>query len=58
LTGVDFTDLDAALSFHASKEHEKCYIRVADGAEQIALLIKELREKGELFRPNNFSLEQ
>ena len=53
LTGVDFTDLNAALAFHASKEHEKCYTRVADGAEQIALFIKELHQKGELFRANN-----
>ena len=53
LTGVDFTDLNAALAFHASKAHEKCYARVADGAEEIALLIKELYQKGELFRSNN-----
>ena len=52
LTGVDFTDLDAALAFHASKEHERCYARVADGAEEIALFIKELQQKGELFRAN------
>ena len=52
LTGVDFTDLDAALAFHASKEHERCYTRVADGAEQIALFVKELHKKGELFRAN------
>jgi hypothetical protein len=50
LTGVDFTDLDAALAFHASSEHEKCFTRVADGAEQIALFIQELNQKGELFR--------
>jgi hypothetical protein len=53
LTGVDFTDLNAALAFHASKEHEKCYTRVADGAEQIALFIKELHQKGELFRSDS-----
>ena len=53
LTGVDFTDLNAALEFHASNEHEKCFDRVADGAEEIALFIKELNEKGELFRSNN-----
>ena len=57
LTGVDFTDLNAALAFHASKEHDKCFTRVADGAEQIALFIKELDQKGELFSLNNFSLE-
>ena len=53
LTGVDFTDLNAALEFHASKAHEKCLTRVADGAEEIALFIKELNQKGELFRPSN-----
>jgi C_GCAxxG_C_C family probable redox protein len=53
LTGVDFTDLNAALEFHASKEHEKCFDRVGDGAAEIALFIKELNEKGELFRSNN-----
>jgi len=53
LTGVDFTDLNAALYFHASKEHEKCLTRVADGAEEIALFIKELDQKGELFRASN-----
>jgi len=57
LTGVDFTDLNAALAFHASKAHEKCFTRVADGAEEIALFIKELDQKGELFRSNNFILE-
>jgi hypothetical protein len=50
LTGVDFTDLNAALEFHAATEHEKCFDRVGDGAAEIALFIKELNEKGELFR--------
>jgi C_GCAxxG_C_C family probable redox protein len=50
LTGVDFTDLNAALEFHASKAHEKCFDRVSDGAAEIALFVKELNEKGELFR--------
>ena len=54
LTGVDFTDLNRALEFHASKEHEKCYTRVADGAQIIASFLKELNEKDELFRSNNF----
>ena len=53
LTGVDFTDLNAALAFHASKAHEKCYTRVAEGAEEIALFRKELNQNGELFRANN-----
>lgn len=53
LTGVDFTDLNQALAFQASKEHEKCFARVADGAEEIALFIRELNQKGELFRLSN-----
>ena len=53
LTGVDFTDLNAAVAFHASKEHEKCFHRVGDGAEEIALFINALNQKGELFRFNN-----
>jgi len=53
LTGVNFTDLNAALEFHASKAHEKCLVRVADGAEEIALFIKGLNQKGELFRSSN-----
>ncbi|MGD8493750.1 MAG: C-GCAxxG-C-C family protein [Desulfobacterales bacterium] len=53
LTGVDFTDLDQALAFHASTEHERCFTRVADGAEQIGLFIKELHQKGELFSTAN-----
>jgi hypothetical protein len=52
LTGVDFTDLNAALAFHASKAHEKCFTRVGDGAEEIGSFIKELNQKGELFRAN------
>jgi hypothetical protein len=52
LTGVDFTDLNQALAFHVSREHERCHARVADGAEQIALFIKELHQRGELFRAN------
>ena len=50
---MDFTDLNEALAFHASKAHEKCLTRVADGAAEIALFIKELNQNGELFRANN-----
>lgn len=50
LTGVDFTDLDKAMEFMSSKEHDKCLTRVAEGAEEIALFLKRLEEKGELFR--------
>ena len=50
LTGVDFTDMEAAISFYATKENEKCIGFVAEGAEEIALFLKELEEKGQLFR--------
>ena len=51
LTGVDFTDLDQALKFQTSLEHQKCIARVADGAEVIATVLKELERNEELFRP-------
>jgi len=51
LTGVDFTDLNQAIAFHASEEHKHCITRVADGAEEIAKLISEKRAEGEVFRP-------
>jgi len=50
LTGVDFTDLNEAMKFMSSKEHDKCLERVAEGAEEIGLFLKQLEEKGELFR--------
>jgi hypothetical protein len=50
LTGVDFTDLNQAIRYLASSEREKCLERVADGAEEIGLFLKELEERGELFR--------
>ena len=51
LTGVDFTDLNQAIAFFGTEEHEKCMSRVAEGAEEIALFLKDLDERGELFRP-------
>jgi len=51
LTGVDFTDMKAAIRFYATGENQKCFGRVADGAEEIALFLKELEESGQLFRP-------
>ena len=51
LTGVDFTDLNQAIGFFGTEEHEKCMSRVAEGAEEIALFLKDLNERGELFRP-------
>ena len=51
LTGVDFTDLNQAIAFFGTEEHEKCMSRVAEGAEEIALFLKDLDERGDLFRP-------
>ena len=48
LTGVDFTDFRQAVAFSRSDTHEKCFVRVAEGAEVIAELISELHQKGEL----------
>ena len=47
MTGVDFTDLRQAAVFSRSEEHRKCIARVADGAEEIAILISELGDQGE-----------
>ena len=51
LTGVDFTDLNAAFQFYAAGENVKCHSFVADGAEEIARFLKEKEASGELFRP-------
>jgi len=51
LTGVDFTDSNQAIAFFGTDEHEKCMSRVAEGAEEIALFLKNLNERGDLFRP-------
>jgi len=51
ITGVDFTDLEKAMAFYSSKDHEKCFSLVAEGAEEIGLFLKELEENGGLFRP-------
>ena len=51
LTGVDFTDMEAAIGFYAAGENAKCFDLVAQGAEEIALFLKELEESGQLFRP-------
>ena len=50
LTGVDFTDMEAAIQFYAAGENKKCFDRVRDGAEEIALFLKELEASGQLFR--------
>jgi C_GCAxxG_C_C family probable redox protein len=51
LTGVDFTDLDQAMAFQSSEGHQQCISRVADGAEEIAKLISEKHDAGEVFYP-------
>lgn len=50
LTGVDFTDLNAALEFTQSEGQITCYRRTAECAGEICKLLVELDEKRELFR--------
>ena len=50
MTGVDFTDLEAAMIYKMSEDHEKCVERVGNGARIIAELLQDLDRKGELFR--------
>jgi hypothetical protein len=50
MTGVDFTDMEAALVYKLSEDHEKCVNRVADGAESIAQFLQLRASQGELFR--------
>lgn len=50
LTGVDFTDMEAAVRFYAAGENKKCFDRVAEGAEEIALALQELQAAGQLFQ--------
>lgn len=50
MTGVDFTDLEAALIYKLSDDHHRCVRRVGDGAAAIAELLQELAGKGALFR--------
>ena len=50
ISGLDFTDLEAAMKFISSGENAKCFDHVAEGAEEIARFLQELSEKGELFR--------
>jgi len=52
MTGVDFTDLEAALAYKLSGEHEQCVARVGDGAEAIARFLQQLTSEGGLFRTN------
>ena len=50
LTGVDFTDAEQAIRFVVTNEIAECHDRVRDGTEEIALFLKELEERGMLFR--------
>lgn len=50
LTGVDFTDMEAAVRFYSAGENSRCFDRVAEGAEEIALALKEFQAGGRLFR--------
>ena len=49
MTGVDFTDLEAAMIYKLSDDHERCVERVGNGARIIAELLQDLDRKGELF---------
>jgi C_GCAxxG_C_C family probable redox protein len=49
LTGVDFTNLEQAMAYRLSDDHKKCIGCVADGAEEIAKLIKDKHVAGEIF---------
>jgi C_GCAxxG_C_C family probable redox protein len=49
MTGVDFTDLEAAMIYKLSDDHQRCVDRVGTGAQVIAGLIQDLDNKGELF---------
>lgn len=49
MTGVDFTDLEAAMIYKMSDDHERCVERVGNGARMIAELLQDLDRKGELF---------
>jgi len=50
MTGVDFTDLEAAMIYKLSEDHERCVERVGNGARIIAESLQDLDRKGELFR--------
>jgi hypothetical protein len=52
LSGVDFRDLERAMQFYSSEEHEKCLGYVEAGAEEIGLFLRELEEQGGLFKPD------
>ena len=49
LTGVNFADLDQTTAYRVSDGHQLCVLRVADGAEEIAKLIKDKHMAGDIF---------
>ncbi len=50
MTGVDFTDLEAAMTYKLSDDHERCVDRVGEGARAIAELLQDMDARGALFR--------
>ncbi len=50
MTGVDFTDLEAAMTYKLSDDHERCVDRVGEGARAIAEVLQDLDARGALFR--------
>ncbi len=50
MTGVDFTDLEAAMAYRLSDRHEACVTRVGEGSKVIAELLQQLDQHDELFR--------
>ena len=50
MTGVDFTDLEAAMIYKMSDDHERCVDRVGNGAQAIAELLQDFDSKGDLFQ--------
>jgi hypothetical protein len=51
LTGVDFTNMKEAGEFMGSEGPERCASWVGEAAGEIAVFLKELNERGDLFRP-------
>jgi Putative redox-active protein (C_GCAxxG_C_C) len=50
MTGVDFTDLKAAMAYKSSDDHHRCVVRVGDGARAIAQLLQDWDRQGDLFQ--------
>lgn len=51
MTGVHFSDLEAALAYKVPDDHEQCVARVGAGAEVIARFLQKLSTEGGMFRP-------